>query len=101
MAAASATGPKRRAVEVARLLAAEYPDAECALHFSSPLQLLLATILSAQCTDVRVNMVTPALFKKYPTVAAVAGASARISKKSSKAPVFFTRQKASRKPAAF
>jgi endonuclease III len=74
MAAASATVPKRRAIEVDQLLATEYPDAECALHFSSPLQLLIATILSAQCTDVRVNMVTPELFKKYPTAAAVAGA---------------------------
>lgn len=44
-----------------------YPDAHCALDFSTPYQLLVATILSAQCTDERVNKVTPALFKKYPT----------------------------------
>ncbi len=74
MAAASATPPKHRAIEVDKLLAAEYPDAEFALRFSNPLQLLIATILSAQCTDVRVNMVTPALFKKYPTAAAMADA---------------------------
>jgi endonuclease III len=74
MAVASAMEPKRRAIKVAKLLAAEYPDAECALHFSNPLQLLIATILSAQCTDVRVNMVTPALFKKYPRAAAFAAA---------------------------
>src|ERR1700751_5484226 len=43
-----------------------YPDAHCELDFKTPLQLLIATILSAQCTDKRVNMVTPALFKKYP-----------------------------------
>lgn len=49
------------------LLKKEYPDAKCALNFKNPLQLLVATILSAQCTDVRVNLVTPGLFKKYPT----------------------------------
>lgn len=55
-------------LEVLRRLKAEYPDAHCALDHQSPYQLLVATILSAQCTDVRVNMVTPALFRKYPTV---------------------------------
>src|ERR1700722_14328165 len=44
-----------------------YPDAHCALHHKGPLQLLVATILSAQCTDERVNKVTPALFKRYKT----------------------------------
>lgn len=44
-----------------------YPDAHCELNHSNPFELLVATILSAQCTDVRVNMVTPVLFKKYPT----------------------------------
>lgn len=47
-------------------LSREYPEAECALHHETPEQLLFATILSAQCTDERVNMVTPVLFKKYP-----------------------------------
>lgn len=51
-----------------------YPDARCALNFSNPLELLIATILSAQCTDVRVNQVTPALFRKYPSAAAFAAA---------------------------
>ncbi|HEY2827616.1 MAG TPA: endonuclease III, partial [Pirellulales bacterium] len=74
MAIANALEPKLRAVKVAKLLAAEYPDATCALNFSNPLQLLIATILSAQCTDVRVNMVTPALFKKYRNAAAFAAA---------------------------
>ena len=51
------------------ILQQTYPDAHCALHFTSPLELLIATILSAQCTDVRVNLVTPALFRKYHTAA--------------------------------
>jgi len=51
-----------------------YPNAHCALDFNTPFQLLVATILSAQCTDKRVNMVTPALFKRYPTPAAMSEA---------------------------
>jgi endonuclease III len=74
MAIASGTQAKHGATKAAKLLAAEYPDATCALEFSNPLQLLIATILSAQCTDVRVNIVTPALFKKYPSAAAFASA---------------------------
>ena len=74
MPVAQAEEPKRRAAKVAKLLAAEYPDATCALQYSNPLELLIATILSAQCTDVRVNMVTPALFRKYPNAAAYAAA---------------------------
>ena len=60
---------KRRASTVFRRLKAAYPDAKCALDHRSPLELLVATILSAQCTDVRVNMVTPHLFAKYRTAA--------------------------------
>lgn len=56
------------------LLDALYPDARCSLDHSSPLELLVATILSAQCTDERVNQVTPALFRKYPSAAAYADA---------------------------
>jgi endonuclease-3 len=52
-----------------------YPNAKCALHHKSPWELLVATILSAQCTDVRVNLVTPALFKRFPTPAAVSKAT--------------------------
>jgi endonuclease III len=59
--------PAGRAKEVASRLADLYPGAECELTHSNPYELLAATILSAQCTDVRVNMVTPALFAKYPT----------------------------------
>ena len=54
-----------RAAKIVAGLAREYGDAECALVHSNPLELLVATILSAQCTDVRVNLVTPALFKRY------------------------------------
>ncbi|MBI4915597.1 MAG: endonuclease III [Acidobacteria bacterium] len=55
-------------------LAAAYPDATCELAFSNPYELLVATILSAQCTDARVNQVTPALFARFPDAAALAGA---------------------------
>lgn len=65
---------KQRMRRILATLAKLYPDAHCALHFENPLQLLIATILSAQCTDVRVNMVTPALFAKYPDAAAFADA---------------------------
>jgi endonuclease III len=60
-------GAQARATSVVALLAAEYPDAKCALNHTSAYELLVATILSAQSTDVRVNTVTPALFAKYPT----------------------------------
>ena len=56
----------QRAPEIYDRLEREYPDAECALDHRNPYELLVATILSAQCTDKRVNMVTPALFEKYP-----------------------------------
>ncbi|MFD1937183.1 MULTISPECIES: endonuclease III [Nonomuraea] len=61
-------GRVRRARRMNRILAETYPDAHCELDFTNPLELLVATILSAQCTDKRVNMVTPTLFAKYPTV---------------------------------
>ncbi|CAB5240483.1 unannotated protein [freshwater metagenome] len=57
-----------------RILTKTYPNIRCELDFSNPLQLLLATVLSAQCTDKRVNQVTPALFKKYKNSKALAGA---------------------------
>jgi endonuclease-3 len=59
--------PAGRARETNRRLAEEYPDARCELDHDNPYELLAATILSAQCTDARVNMVTPVLFAKYPT----------------------------------
>jgi endonuclease-3 len=61
-----------RVREILRVLKETYPDVRCALDHKSAWELLVATILSAQCTDVRVNMVTPALFKKYPTAKALA-----------------------------
>jgi endonuclease-3 len=65
----------QRATALLAALKQLYPTAHCALDHASPLQLLVATILSAQCTDVRVNMVTPVLFKKYPTAMALADAA--------------------------
>ena len=58
---------KERARPIVGALKRAYPDAECALHYDSPFQLLVATILSAQCTDERVNLVTADLFARYPT----------------------------------
>ena len=63
-----------RAAEIYKRLREHYPNAHCALDFTSPFQLLVATILSAQCTDKRVNMVTPALFNRYPSPAAMSEA---------------------------
>lgn len=60
---------RRRAIDIARQLANAYPQAKCELNFQSPLELLIATILSAQCTDRRVNLVTPQLFRKHRTAA--------------------------------
>jgi endonuclease-3 len=65
---------KERAAEYYRRLIAAYPDAHCALDHANPYQLLVATILSAQCTDKRVNMVTPELFRHYPDATHLAGA---------------------------
>lgn len=70
----SRTALVRRARRMGRVLAEAYPDAHCELDFRCPLQLLVATILSAQCTDARVNMVTPAVFARYPSAADLAAA---------------------------
>jgi endonuclease-3 len=66
-----------RAARIYSILESTYPDARCALNFSNPLQLLIATILSAQSTDRTVNTVTPALFRKYKTARALAEADSR------------------------
>ena len=58
---------KARTAEILARLRAEYPDSRCSLNFESPLQLLVATVLAAQCTDERVNAATPALFRRCPT----------------------------------
>jgi endonuclease III len=68
---------RRRAGRAVETLAKLYPDAHCALEHHTPLQLLIATILSAQCTDVRVNMVTPALFERYKTAQDFANADVK------------------------
>ena len=65
---------RKRAKRIVSLLKKQYPDAKCALNYENPLQLLVATVLSAQCTDVRVNMVTPALFARYPNAESFANA---------------------------
>jgi endonuclease-3 len=65
---------KERILKIIRILRREYPRSRTALEFQTPLQILVATILAAQCTDERVNQVTPALFRKYPTAAAFAAA---------------------------
>jgi endonuclease III len=70
----TALGRKRRARRMARELAATHPDAHCELDHSNALELAVATLLSAQTTDVRVNEITPKLFARYPTAAAYAAA---------------------------
>lgn len=65
----------KRAAQILDRLETAHPEATCALHYSNPYELAAATILSAQCTDERVNMVTPVLFRRYPTPAALAAAA--------------------------
>jgi endonuclease-3 len=79
--------------EVIDRLRAAYPEAHCALDFETPAQLLVATILSAQCTDERVNLTTPALFARYPTVEALAAADP-VEMEELVRPTGFFRQKA-------
>jgi endonuclease III len=80
---------RARARKVFRRLARAYPEARTALQFSNPLELLIATILSAQTTDVRVNMVTPALFAKYKTAADYARAAPGVLEKEIRTTGFF------------
>ncbi len=72
---ASVAARRERTATLLARLSAEYPAARCALDHRSPLELLVATILSAQCTDARVNQVTPALYRRYPDAAAYAAAA--------------------------
>ena len=65
---------KKKVRSILDILAARYPDAPCALHYSTDYELMIAVRLSAQCTDARVNLVTPALFAAYPTLEAMANA---------------------------
>jgi endonuclease III len=79
----------RRLAKIIQKLRQTYPHARCALRHENPLQLLVSTILSAQCTDSRVNMVTPALFKKYRTAADFAAAPQRRLEKMIRSTGFF------------
>lgn len=72
MARESKAARRERTARINAILAETYPDAKCALDFRTPFELLVATILSAQCTDERVNKVTPALFAEYPDAATMA-----------------------------
>jgi len=89
---APATSLVRRARSIGRGLATAYPDAHCELDFSSPLELLVATILSAQCTDKRVNEVTPILFAQYRTAADYAAADRATLEDQIRPTGFFGRQ---------
>jgi endonuclease-3 len=80
---------RRRARRIMRELARLYPDSRSALNFENPYQLLVGVILSAQCTDKRVNMVTPALFARYPDAAALATANRKELQKIIKSTGFF------------
>jgi endonuclease-3 len=84
---------RRTAGSILKALAAAYPDAGCELEFTTPLELLVATVLSAQCTDQRVNKVTPQLFEHYPDAASYAAAD-REELEGIIAPTGFFRQKA-------
>ena len=81
--------PRERLREILQILARTYPDARCELDFSTPLELLVATILSAQCTDARVNLVTASLFKRYRSAADFAGADPAIFEQEIRSTGFF------------
>jgi endonuclease-3 len=80
---------KQRVAKIIKVLAKLYPDAHCALHHRNPLELLVATVLSAQCTDKRVNMVTPDLFRRYPDATAYANAKPEELEKAIQSTGFF------------
>jgi endonuclease-3 len=80
---------KDRLQRIMEILARTYPDARCELDFRTPLELLVATILSAQCTDQRVNLVTPALFKKYRTASDYAAADPAVFEEEIRSTGFF------------
>lgn len=83
-----------RVADIVRALSDQYPDVRCELDFTTPLELLMATVLSAQCTDQKVNEVTPGLFARYPTAATLAGANLAELEEQIR-PTGFFRQKAS------
>ena len=81
--------PPERLREILRILGQTYPDAHCELDFRTPLDLLVATILSAQCTDARVNQVTASLFVKYRTAADYADADPAVFENEIRSTGFF------------
>src|SRR5438046_7771211 len=85
----TSTERKARARKILARLKRDYPDATCALQHETALQLVVATSLSAQCTDARVNMVTPALFAKYHTAADYAAADPRVLEREIQSTGFF------------
>lgn len=80
---------EKRAPEIYERLEKQYPDAKCALDHRNPYELIVATILSAQCTDKRVNMVTPALFEKYPDAESLSAAKPETLEEMIKSTGFF------------
>jgi endonuclease-3 len=80
---------EKRAPEIYARLSAEYPDAKCALDHRNPYELIVATILSAQCTDARVNMVTPALFERFPNAKSMSVAEPEVLEGMIKSTGFF------------
>ncbi len=80
---------KERAAKIIAILRREYPDAKCSLDYSNPLELLVATILAAQCTDERVNIVTKTLFRKYPVLRDYARASQPVLEQDIRSTGFF------------
>ncbi len=91
---------RRRALRVFDGLKEAYPDARCELDFTNALEALVATILAAQCTDARVNMVTPALFKKYPTARDYLNADDEVFKDEIRSTGFFNNKTRAIKTAA-
>lgn len=85
---------RREAAKVYRILSKSYPNVKCELDYKNPLQLLVATVLSAQCTDKRVNMVTPALFKKYKNAEDFASAKPKELETIIRSTGFFVRKRA-------
>ena len=92
--------PSERAKQLVQVLPEVYPGAHCELDFKTPLQLLIATILSAQCTDKRVNLVTPALFKRYRSAADFAAAQPAELEKAIQSTGFFRNKTRSIRAAA-
>lgn len=82
---------KEQAAKITERLKEEYPGALCSLEYQEPYQLLIATRLSAQCTDARVNIVTEVLFSRFPTLESLAGGRRYRRLKKSSSPAAFTK----------